>query len=455
MAAPVINSNFTLNILQQRELDDAFYSSLDSDEEKEENEKKSIIPRTNQKVLRSTTIKQKDVFTEEKRKRLLEKMGELRRFHQLKDREIQNTKVSWSLLYNLLFCDYFNMLKKKKLFAKTEKNMSDNQEILFNIKEVELRIKKLLDKMNNKKTFMDLDPKKTKQKISLSLPTAKWLDTPLSTILKPNSISPSESGNFLPSYITAFNSFLEKEMTSKPKNNSPLAGCLLSSGKFQSTSQIKQKPNGMLMMAKRQSYSNVGVFMSNHFPIIKKTEIAEPKTPFVRSHVNHKSTKSIKEFTIPQYQGENNMLSSNSKPQNEIEGNNMIQGGNSGSIKEKNNFAHKYKDILNNGKNLKKLIKKYPQYENDILNIKNNFMTYDIELNKDENLFFDPLNNMNRHYLDFHYDSEAQKNAKMNKKHQVKDKILFHAKKIDTFINDFNELMDNDEIRKEYCNYEM
>ena len=28
------------------------------------------------------------------------------------------------------------------------------------------------------------------------------------------------------------------------------------------------------------------------------------------------------------------------------------------SIKEKNNFAHKYKDILNNGKNLKKLIKK-------------------------------------------------------------------------------------------------
>ena len=135
MAAPVINSNFTLNILQQRELDDAFYSSLDSDEEKEENEKKSIIPRTNQKVLRSTTIKQKDVFTEEKRKRLLEKMGELRRFHQLKDREIQNTKVSWSLLYNLLFCDYFNMLKKKKLFAKSEKNMSDNQEILFNIKE--------------------------------------------------------------------------------------------------------------------------------------------------------------------------------------------------------------------------------------------------------------------------------------------------------------------------------
>ena len=82
-------------------------------------------------------------------------------------------------------------------------------------------------------------------------------------------------------------------------------------------------------------------------------------------------------------------------------------------------------------------------------------MTYDIELNKDENLFFDPLNNMNRHYLDFHYDSESQKNAKMNKKHQVKDKILFHAKKIDTFINDFNELMDNDEIRKEYCNYEM
>lgn len=450
MATPVINSNFTLNILQQRELEDAFYSSLDSDEEKEENEKMSIIPRSNQKLLRSTTIKQKDVFTEEKRKKLLEKMGELRRFHQLKDREIQNTKVNWSLLYNLLFCDYFNMLKKKKIYGQSDNTKNDNQEILFNINEVELRIKKLLDKVNNKKSI-ELDPKKTTQKISLSLPTAKWLDTPLSSILKPNSISPSESGNFLPSYITAFNSYLEKEMGSKPKNNSPAADCIPSTSKFQSSSQIKQKPN---IIVKRQSHSNIGVFL-NHFPLIKKTEISEPQTPFGRSHVNHKSGKSVKDFTIPQYQGDNNVLSSNSKPQTEIDGNNMIQGGNNSCTKEKNNFALKYKDILNNGKNLKKLIKKYPQYENDILNIKNNFMTYDIELNKDENLFFDPLNNMNRHYLDFHYDSEALKNAKMNKKHQVKEKILSHARKIENFINDFNELMDNDEIRKEYSNYEM
>ena len=42
-ATPVVNSNFSLNLLQQRELDDAFYSSLDSDEEKEENEKNNIF----------------------------------------------------------------------------------------------------------------------------------------------------------------------------------------------------------------------------------------------------------------------------------------------------------------------------------------------------------------------------------------------------------------------------
>ena len=44
-ATPVVNSNFSLNLLQQRELDDAFYSSLDSDEEKEENEKNNMLIR--------------------------------------------------------------------------------------------------------------------------------------------------------------------------------------------------------------------------------------------------------------------------------------------------------------------------------------------------------------------------------------------------------------------------
>ena len=61
----------------------------------------------------------------------------------------------------------------------------------------------------------------------------------------------------------------------------------------------------------------------------------------------------------------------------------------------------------------------------------------------------DPLNSMNRHFIDFHYDSEAQKSAKLNKKYQVKDKILLQAKKIDSFINDFNSLMNNEEVKRE------
>ena len=79
-ATPVVNSNFSLNLLQQRELDDAFYSSLDSDEEKEENEKNNMLIRPIQKkITRLNTKKQNDIFSAEKRKNIIEKMSELNR----------------------------------------------------------------------------------------------------------------------------------------------------------------------------------------------------------------------------------------------------------------------------------------------------------------------------------------------------------------------------------------
>ena len=74
-ATPVVNSNFSLNLLQQRELDDAFYSSLDSDEEKEENEKNNMLIRPIQKkITRLNTKKQNDIFSAEKRKNIIEKI---------------------------------------------------------------------------------------------------------------------------------------------------------------------------------------------------------------------------------------------------------------------------------------------------------------------------------------------------------------------------------------------
>ena len=85
--------------------------------------------------------------------------------------------------------------------------------------------------------------------------------------------------------------------------------------------------------------------------------------------------------------------------------------------------------------------------------IKNKFLSYEIELNKDEHIFVDPINNINRPLIDFNYDSEVQKDVKLNKKFQLKSKILNYSKKIDSFIHDFNTLMDNDEIRNEFASY--
>lgn len=449
-ATPVVNSNFSLNLLQQRELDDAFYSSLDSDEEKEENEKNNMLIKPIQKkITRLNTIKQNDIFAAEKRKNLIEKMSELNRLHQKKDREMKNSPVNWGLIYNILFCDYFNMLKYKKNYP----NDNEKKEIVFNINEVELRVKKVIDKIEGKKfKIVTNENKKEREKAStIGLSSVKWVDASLLSIIKQKTIVPSESSNFIPSYMKAFNNYIDSEITNKKKETNMKIGN--NPPKYVSSNIIKKPTlSSFVGFNKRLSYSNIAVLNGvNVFPTIKKTDInSEPATPFVKNHIVHKQTKSMKEFTIPNQTESttNTNMNSNTKPVTDNETANIIQASNN-NFKEKNNVTKKYKDILNNNKTLRKLIKKYPQYENDIMNIKNNFTTYDIELNKDENLFMDPLNSMNRHFIDFHYDSEAQKSAKLNKKYQVKDKILVQAKKIDSFINDFNSLMNNEEVKRE------
>ena len=77
--------------------------------------------------------KQNNIFSAEKRKNIIEKMCELNRLHQKKEREMKNSPVNWGLIYNILFCDYFNMLKYKKNYP----NDNDNKDIVFNINEVE------------------------------------------------------------------------------------------------------------------------------------------------------------------------------------------------------------------------------------------------------------------------------------------------------------------------------
>jgi hypothetical protein len=82
----------------------------------------------------------------DKREKNLNSMIQLRRKHILKHNKLKNKKVGWNLVYDLLFCDYFNEMKSKK------ENFGDEEnEILFNMQEIQLRIKKIINKIQRKK----------------------------------------------------------------------------------------------------------------------------------------------------------------------------------------------------------------------------------------------------------------------------------------------------------------
>ena len=83
------------------------------------------------------------------------------------------------------------------------------------------------------------------------------------------------------------------------------------------------------------------------------------------------------------------------------------------------------------------LVNKYPKNEEDILNIKNNFMAYDIELNKNEAIFKRPENMVVKHFFDFHIDNKE----KDIKKYTLNDNLVKHSKNIDIFITKFNNVM--------------
>jgi hypothetical protein len=100
-------------------------------------------------------------------------------------------------------------------------------------------------------------------------------------------------------------------------------------------------------------------------------------------------------------------------------------------------YGEKY-DLINKNKNFAEyLIRNYSNYDEDITNIQNNFLVYDIELTKNEKIFKNKSNELIKHFYDLHIENTEIGNKNV----LLPERVIKNKKKIDEFINKFNEVM--------------
>ena len=409
-----INAIFSRNLVKIKDenVENDFFSSNDSEEEPNE-----ILRKKNKKRKRNSILNlepQKiDIFPD-KREENIKNINELRHIHNSKETKLRNEKIGWNLVYMLLFSDFFNSLREKQL------NLKNNQISFFNLKEIELRIKKMINKIQNKKVSDNNITNKDEEK--MEFPAPRWIDRPFTVIINDFKFNEKEKDDFIPSYITSFRNFSDNETKKhqrakskpamstfiSPKNNIP---------QNRPNSNLSLKSNNNLNIPtfsierKRKSMANADPILNNFTQFLKKKENK------VNSSVNSIKSNSNRN------QNKGAILNINFKPKE-----NIIA----------NNFSNPNIELLRNNKKFyDMLVNKYPRNEEDILNIKNNFMAYDIELNKNEAIFKRPENMVVKHFFDFHIDNKE----KDIKKYTLNEALVRHSKNIDVFISKFNNVM--------------
>ena len=409
-----INAIFSRNFIRIKEdyIENDFFSSNDSEEETNE-----ILRKKNKKRKRNSILNLEpqriDIFPD-KREDNIKNINELRRIHNSKETKLRNEKIGWNLVYMLLFSDFFNSLREKQL------NLKNNQISFFNLKEIELRIKKMINKIQNKKVSDNNITNKDEEK--MEFPAPRWIDRPFTVIINDFKFNEKEKDDFIPSYITSFRNFSDNETKKHQRAKSKPAMSTFISPK----NNIPQnRPNSNLTL-KSNNNLNIPTFsierkrksMANADPILNNfTQFLKKKENKVNSSVNSIKSNSNRN------QNKGAILNINFKPKE-----NIIA----------NNFSNPNIELLRNNKKFyDMLVNKYPRNEEDILNIKNNFMAYDIELNKNEGIFKRPENMVVKHFFDFHIDNKE----KDIKKYTLNEALVRHSKNIDVFISKFNNVM--------------
>jgi len=404
-----------------------FFSSGDSDEEYLSNNilsrRKSLLRKGIQSNLTNMDPKNIDIFPE-KREKNLKSINELRRLHHQKENKLKNIKIGWNILYDLIFCDYFNELKAKK--NNYYLNENNNDDVFFNIKEIELRIKKLSNNISKKKKINNDE--------SFSMPETKWEDKQLYSIINNFRFDEREKNNYIPIYLNTFKNFKEKDLINiKKKPSSP--SHFIRKIDFENSSQKRYNSHiPFLSNPPDQSKKRKSMAISPSFglslDLFKNLNSKFGSNPNVNQNI--KSKKSLKKFDFNKFKKQkNNYLYINYNPFNNFEGHKQ--------------YNEKVELLRTNKKVFETLIEKYPKYEEDLINIKNNFLVYDIELTKNEGIFKNKDSILYKHFFDFHYDF----NNKEIKKVALSDTLLNQSKNVDQFIEKFNkEMKENTQIKQ-------
>ena len=393
----------------------------------------------------------------DKREKNLNSMVQLRRKHMLKNNKLKNQKIGWNLVYDLLFCDYFNEMKNKK------ENFNLENEFLFNMKEIQLRIKKInniikyKEKNNKKNSFINFEiPPYINQEISF--PEANWEDKSFYSIINEFKINDKERSNYIPKFITAYQNFQDYEKDfdadkndKKNKNNANQfikyvpknsSTTLLPTNEnfsaLKKTSNFAKKRMSVTIKTKLNQIFDFNLINNNshnnnsgnnlnynnenveELKINKNlNKLYSPVRAIAKRKSNKKNTKS---------NTKNNMFKINI----DYDDNNFYENN-----VNKFKYGEKYDLISKNKKFAEYLIRNYSNYEEDITNIQNNFLVYDIELTKNEKMFKNKSNELIKHFFDLHIDNTEIGNKIVF----LPERLIKRKKKIDEFVNKFNEIM--------------
>ena len=453
------NNNNIKNNHNNKNQENEFFSSEDSEGEYIT---PSILSRRRsllRKGIRKKSIKGDlnniDILPD-KREKNLNSMIQLRRKHILKHNKLKNKKVGWNLVYDLLFCDYFNEMKSKKENFDNEEN-----EILFNMQEIQLRIKKITNKIkykekNNKKNDSINFETPSNLNKEITFPEPNWEDKSFYSIINELKINDKERSNYLPIFFKAFQNFQDYE-----KEN------------YENDNKYIDKNNSKIMIRYNPKKSSTSLLQKNdHFPIKKQSNNAKKRMsvtlkPNLNQMINFNL---INNNNIESNSGKNMIFNDlNNIEDLKINKNvNKIYSPPRASIKRKSNkkminiknkmfninvnyedknyyddninkfkYGEKY-DLINKNKNFAEyLIRNYSNYDEDITNIQNNFLVYDIELTKNEKIFKNKSNELIKHFYDLHIDNTEIGNKNV----LLPERLIKNKKKIDEFINKFNEVM--------------
>ena len=414
MVSPInalFNRNFTK--IRNDNFENDYFSSNDSEEETNE-----ILRKKNKKRKRNSILNLEpqriDIFPD-KREDNIKNINELRRIHNSKETKLRNEKIGWNLVYMLLFSDFFNNLRERQL------SLKNNSISFFNLKEIELRIKKMINKINNKKISDSNIANKDEEK--MEFPASRWIDRPFTVLINDFKFNEKEKDDFIPSYITSFRNFSDNETKkhqrakSKPAMLSTFITPKINITQNRPNSNLSLKPNNNLNIPsynierKRKSMANADPILKSFTQLIKKKDVKGTSTGNIGKSNSNRNQNKAAILKINFKPKENNSLNNINNPNVEL--------------------------LRNNKKFYDMLVNKYPKNEEDILNIKNNFMAYDIELNKNEAIFKRPENMVVKHFFDFHIDNKE----KDIKKYTLNDNLVKHSKNIDIFITKFNNVM--------------